>query len=511
MQRPPWKVLVFAIVGFWATMTGLLLYRDLGSPAADVVLDSEDRLDAATETWLGLYAGDPELGNRVGHAHLQLIPESRGGLDGVAQRMAVDLTLQMFGRSTELNLSGAVWRPYMEERAEFDFRIDSGPTQFSVDGRIELGTLSAIVRSAGESLPIQTEVDPSALFSAGFGSALKLPKLDVGEEVVVDTFDPMTLRSAPSRVRCTARQTLTLGGKTIRTSVVTVESGGLESRAWLDENGEVVKASTPVGLSLMRITPEQAMAPIGDNTGAVGEFLRLTAVTPRGQNGFRGARSMTIAVRGESAEALGELPTDDSQRAATREGEGEGEGEGVPAGAYRIQPGAARESAGTAASAPRFLASDAFVQTDHPRIARKSAELVAGLETPESKADAIGKWVYETLEKTAVLSVPSALEVLESERGDCNEHTVLYVALARAAQIPSRIAIGLVWSEDLQGFYYHAWPEILIDGRWIWTDPTLGQPVADATHIKLFNGGIETWSRLLPYLGSLELEILDIE
>ena len=126
------------------------------------------------------------------------------------------------------------------------------------------------------------------------------------------------------------------------------------------------------------------------------------------------------------------------------------------------------------------------------------------------KARAIGEWVYDNLEKTAVLSVPSALEVLESKRGDCNEHTVLYVALARAADIPSRIAIGLVWSEDLQGFYYHAWPEVFIDNRWLWTDPTLGQTVADATHVKLFNGGIETWSRLLPYLGSLELEILEI-
>ncbi len=501
MQRPPWKLLAALIVVFWAVMTGLLLSRDLGSPAADVVLDSEDRLDEATETWLGLYAGEPESGNRVGHAHLQLIPEQRGGLDGVAQRMAVDLTLQMFGRSTELNLAGAVWRPYMEERVEFDFEIDSGPTRFSVDGRIELGTLTAIVRSAGESLPIQTEVDPSALFSAGFGSALKLPKLDVGEEVVVDTFDPMTLRSSPSRVRCTAKQRLTFGGETIDTSVVTVESGGLESRAWLDENGEVVKATTPVGLSLMRITPEQALAPIGDNTGAVGEFLRLTAVIPTGKRAFRGAESMTIAVRGESAAALGDLPRDDAQSQL-----------GDQPGVYRIEPSASTGSGAlaTSPSSDLDLESDAFVQSNHPRITAKSAELVGDLTSLLSKAQAIGDWVYETLEKTAVLSVPSALEVLESERGDCNEHTVLYVALARAAEIPSRIAIGLVWSEDLQGFYYHAWPEVLIDGRWIWTDPTLGQQVADATHIKLFNGGIETWSRLLPYLGSLELEILEI-
>ena len=30
------------------------------------------------------------------------------------------------------------------------------------------------------------------------------------------------------------------------------------------------------------------------------------------------------------------------------------------------------------------------------------------------------------------ISVPSAVQVLETLAGDCNEHTVLYVALARA-------------------------------------------------------------------------------
>ncbi len=109
-----------------------------------------------------------------------------------------------------------------------------------------------------------------------------------------------------------------------------------------------------------------------------------------------------------------------------------------------------------------------------------------------------------------MISIPSALEVLEQRRGDCNEHTVLFTALARAAGLPTRIAIGIVWSDELEGFYYHAWPEVHL-GDWIWMDPTLGQPVADATHIKLLNGGIASWPSLLPYLGRLEVEVLDVE
>ena len=66
------------------------------------------------------------------------------------------------------------------------------------------------------------------------------------------------------------------------------------------------------------------------------------------------------------------------------------------------------------------------------------------------------------LEKKPTVSLPSAREVLRTRVGDCNEHTVLYVAMARALGLPARIAVGLVY---LRGaFYYHAWPEVYVDG-----------------------------------------------
>ncbi|HQE84349.1 MAG TPA: transglutaminase-like domain-containing protein, partial [Candidatus Hydrogenedentes bacterium] len=109
-----------------------------------------------------------------------------------------------------------------------------------------------------------------------------------------------------------------------------------------------------------------------------------------------------------------------------------------------------------------------------------------------------------------VLSIPSALEVLKSRVGDCNEHTVLFAALARSVDIPTRIALGVVWSEELDGFYYHAWPEVFV-GEWLWMDPTLGQTVADATHVKLLTGDIERWPRLLPFLGKLRIEVTEVD
>ncbi len=106
------------------------------------------------------------------------------------------------------------------------------------------------------------------------------------------------------------------------------------------------------------------------------------------------------------------------------------------------------------------------------------------------------------------MSVPSALEVLETRRGDCNEHTVLYVALARAVGIPARTAAGLVYVDG--AFYYHAWPEVFLDG-WVAVDPTFGQFPADAAHLRFTIGGLAQQAELIRLIGQLTLDVVETE
>ena len=104
--------------------------------------------------------------------------------------------------------------------------------------------------------------------------------------------------------------------------------------------------------------------------------------------------------------------------------------------------------------------------------------------------------------------------MLRTKVGDCNEHTALYVAMARALGIPARIAVGLVYMHG--AFYYHAWPEVYIDdgsgrGLWLPVDPTLNQFPADATHLRLARGGLDKQAAILPLIGRLKMTVLDLE
>jgi transglutaminase-like putative cysteine protease len=152
------------------------------------------------------------------------------------------------------------------------------------------------------------------------------------------------------------------------------------------------------------------------------------------------------------------------------------------------------------------LASDAFIQADDPEVQDLARRLTEGLD-PLDAAHEIGRWIFENIRKTPTISIPNAAEVLEQRAGDCNEHTVLFTALARAADIPTRVCTGLAWSNGQ--FYYHAWPEIWI-GAWVAVDPTFGQFPADPLHIRLLTGGLEKQYEILSLLGrNATIEIVE--
>jgi transglutaminase-like putative cysteine protease len=126
-------------------------------------------------------------------------------------------------------------------------------------------------------------------------------------------------------------------------------------------------------------------------------------------------------------------------------------------------------------------------------------------------AKRIYDFVYEGVQKSPTIGIPNGLQVLRTMRGDCNEHTALYVTLARAAGIPSRIAAGVVYNSTLgQGFYYHAWPEVRlgVDEAWVSIDPTLGQFPARATHLKLVTGDLDRQIEIIGTIGRLALEVV---
>ncbi len=476
----------FLVVTFWAAMTGWLLRREVlpahrGTAAPPAPTEPRER-------WYGVFAE----GGRLGVVHLVERPEMRGTTEGSTVQLTAALSLTLAGSPERVQLAGSLWRPLAEGSVELAASLVSGEHRLELAGTIRDGVLDAVVTSAGEAVPLRTRVDED-LFAAGGLSPLggAVPPLAPGEEVLLPGFDPLTLQPTRVRVRRPRAGEAQPDGPPGTAQVLLVTSGSSTITVWTDTEGEILEATTPFGVRLRRLSRQEALA--GDQAPAAPDLLAGTLVTPKDRRPMRGARRMVVRLEGVGQP----LPEDDTQLR-------------LRPGIYRVQPQRPLPMGQQPPLLRRYLEPEPLVQSDHPRLRAAAAAAVAGATDLWDKAQRLNRWVHENVAKETVVSLPSALDVLASREGDCNEHTVLFTALARAAGVPCRMAVGLVWSEELEAFGYHAWPEVWV-GRWVWLDPTLGQEVADATHLKLVEGGLERWGQVLAYLGQLQVEVLEVE
>ena len=137
------------------------------------------------------------------------------------------------------------------------------------------------------------------------------------------------------------------------------------------------------------------------------------------------------------------------------------------------------------APAAADLESSVAIPRDHPVIIAKKDLIVGTVKDQSQVARLLEEWVAKEIKGTES-DGQSPLDTLKSGNGDCQSHTRLYAALARAARIPTRIVSGLVYLPG-QGFLYHSWAESYIGG-WLTVDPALGVMPVDLTHIKFVQG-----------------------
>jgi hypothetical protein len=136
-----------------------------------------------------------------------------------------------------------------------------------------------------------------------------------------------------------------------------------------------------------------------------------------------------------------------------------------------------------------YLSTSPRLQSDHKAVRDLAKKIVGAASDPMEKTRRIEKWVYKKLEKSYRDNADTALGVLERKAGDCTEHSLLFVALARAAGLPAREVGGVAYENSAKPkFAWHAWAEIHDGHQWISVDPTWDQVYVDGTHIKMSEG-----------------------
>jgi len=264
---------------------------------------------------------------------------------------------------------------------------------------------------------------------------------------------------------------------------------------WLDEKGVSLKEEGFMGFTLVRSTPAQARLGLDRSKGI--DLTELAAIKVSEE--LKNPRGLSY-LRVRLDQVPSSLPIDGLRQSLSGRVLAV-EREKPPFKAAYTIPYRGNDN-----RLSYYLRPETLIQSEDPEMTHLAKSIIDETTDPFMAAGLILGWVFENLEKTPVVSIPDAREILTQRKGDCNEHATILTALLRAAGIPARIVVGVVYKDGR--FYYHAWNEAYIN-RWISMDATLKQMPVDATHIKLIDGGIEEQIRIVGIIGTFEFGILD--
>jgi hypothetical protein len=479
------KTVRIVIVVFWAVMMGLLFKKHV-FVSVPVSLEKQylDEYIESREEWAGIYMMDKKIG--YSHSEIKRIEDGYQ----ITEDIFMDMTIMEVPQRIETRTNSVTGRDL--SLSVFSFRLRSGIISFIVYGNVEGKTLKLSIYSGGKEQKKSLELQDVPVLSNSLKYYMLKQGLFLGSKFTRTFFDPLTLSNRTILVEVEGEDEILIHGEKHKCYKIRESFKGITLYSWVDEKGDTLKEESPMGLVLVKEAKEQA---IKAYWGEKPDILSATAIKvdkPFSKSGisYLKARLKNISLEGFDLHG-GRQKLNGDIVEVELESIGDADSYTVPF---------------TGRGFDVFLAPTIFIQSDNSAI-KVLAKIIVGVEKDARKITRkLLRWVYTNIEKRPTLSIPSALEVLKTKQGDCNEHAVLMAALCRAVGIPAKVCAGVVYVNG--SFYYHAWIEVYLD-RWVSVDPTMNQFPADVTHIKFIEGDMENQFAVLKLVGKLDIEILE--
>lgn len=446
-------------------------------------------MELPQDDWLNLTL----MGTKIGYAHVYMDESKYEGQDAIRIKSEMNMKLKRVGLGIELSRVKVAY--FSLNFAPLHFVINSNETgeNKTVEGKIKDNVVSMKTTLSGQTTEMQKEIPDDVVFEEMLSFIAMQRGLKVGDEWDVDVFNLEILKTVDTHVKVERKEDFEYNDTQIPVYVISYTldlMGGVTSKEWISEDGETYKMET----DMMGMKMELRKSNMNEALGEVGEVdvITSTKIILEGKPPEDGVDYFKALIDlGEKGDLSEAIMQNNRQKLTVNPEKKNGI---LEVKTVDIDKEDAKLLPINEPEVAKFLKSTVYVQADAPSVVQKAKEIVGSEKNSWKAAQLICEWVYESIEdKNLKIGFGSAKQTLETLEGDCTEHTVLTVALARAVGIPSRICAGLVYNND--AFYYHFWPEVYA-GEWIQLEPTLGQLQADATHIQLSGGDLESESVL---------------
>jgi len=431
--------------------------------------------ELSEEQWMGAYL----KGEKIGYS-LRKITELEKGYK-VSEVLKVRLKMMGVEKNVDTTIDAETDKTF--QLYFFVFRLQSD-FRMEVTGRVEGKNLVVFINTGGamsrQTIPLK---EPPYLNLFIVPEIMK-KGMKPGGTISIPVIDPATLSQDSMKLEVLGKDPIMSLGKRQDAYKVKVIFKNIETLMWLTERGEILREESPLGFVLIKETKESATQSGKPSTDLIAQVsipfniklppyigylkIRLSGIDLKGLELHGGRQTLKGDILEIKRESL-TTPFIPCEKRLPEE----------------------------------YLKDTPFIQSRDQAVLSLVRKIVGDEKDRLKATKLIHDWVYKNIKKTPIMSFPMATEVLRTREGDCNEHATLFTALARAARIPARIAVGLIYRDGF--FYYHAWPEVYLNG-WIALDPTLGQFPADASHTRLLTGDIDKQLQLAAIIGKLRIE-----
>lgn len=435
--------------------------------------------------WMGIYLS----GQKIGYVHTEIEPLPDGDYE-ISEYSRMQGA--MMGQMQHLRMSMTVITDSTLALVSFKGRLEAEPYTTEFVGNITENVLAIEITAGGRRNDKFIPASEPIYLSQAIKPLLQAGRLEASDSLRLAGFDPMSLEMQELMVIGADLTHHSLWNEEVLARKLTTRLSGFESTVYVDSDGNVLAEFGPLGIMMRKEEMEVALS-LGNQENAV-DFLAIYSIKPTGMlRAPRKATSTSFRLSGIDLESIAAC----SDRQSIAEFNSE---------IIRIIQTATSNHHLSREEFAEYTQDAPYIESRDKSITEAAAKAVSGALTLSDSLDQLTSWVFRAVNKKPAAGLPSAIAVLNQLEGDCNEHSVLFTALARSIGIPTRIQLGVVYQAGR--FFYHAWPASWIDGHWREIDPTFGQFKADAARISLASGDLSDSVNLIGSMGKIEIQIM---
>jgi len=484
------KIATVIIAGAILAVTVVLLvkiYPRLAPAQVTQAATTEEPSTAEGHEWLSIYF----QGKKVGYTSTKVGQTKEGHRFESVMKMSMVVANEL----KEIQMVAQV-------NTDADYRMKSYYMNMTTyghavvtSGEITGKKVRIVLNTQGLTRTQEIELDSAPYFHDAIDVLIKKRKLKTGDSLTLPFYDIATQTPSTVKIKILGKDRLVIENRQCDALKVSINVLGMESFIWLDQNGRFLKESSPLGIEMIREDRAKALAAVNpDELVDILTFVsvKLDTLIPNPQQvtymklEVTGLDTVDLDLRGDFQKIIATKPLViecSSPDLATLSG--------------TFTPGAAEMD---------FLKPSMYIQCEAGEIVSAARQIARDEKNKKVLVEKLTHWVYDNLKKRPTVSMPSAIDVLKTMEGDCNEHSVLFAALARALGIPTKIYVGLVNLGS--AYYYHAWCSVYL-GDWVPVDPTFDEFPANAGHLKLKEGELAEQTKVLKVVGRVGIRVLE--